>query len=126
MSGYGDRPSYSEHGDAYWGDQAPQSSYNFDMTGNNFGQELNFQSFDASQPAEASYAGGPMYSSNPYLDPSAGVSGYHGDIFTPAAPTGSQAGFGNSGSSNDFEDEPPLLEELGINPDHIIQKVNRN
>ena len=22
-----------------------------------------------------------------------------------------------------FEDEPPLLEELGINPDHILQKT---
>lgn len=40
MSGYGDRSAYPEHGDAYWGDQAPQSTYNFDMTGNNFGQEL--------------------------------------------------------------------------------------
>lgn len=123
MSGYGDRPSYPEHSDAYWGDQAPQSSYNFDMSGNNFGQELNFQSFDASQPTEAAYAGGPMYSSNPYLDPSTGPTGYHGDIFTPAAPAAAQGGFGNSGPSNDFEDEPPLLEELGINPDHIIQKT---
>lgn len=38
MSGNGDRSAYPEHGDAYWG--APQSTYNFDMTGNNFGQEL--------------------------------------------------------------------------------------
>jgi hypothetical protein len=40
MSGYGDRPAYPEHDDVYWGDQASQSSYRFDMTGNNFGQEL--------------------------------------------------------------------------------------
>jgi hypothetical protein len=40
MSGYDDRSAYPEQGDVYWGDQPPQSSYNFDMTGNNFGQEL--------------------------------------------------------------------------------------
>jgi len=40
MSAYGDRSIYPEHGDTYWGDRAPQSTYNFDVTGNNFGQEL--------------------------------------------------------------------------------------
>jgi hypothetical protein len=75
-----------------------------------FFNSRNFQSFDASQPAEASYAGGPLYSSNPYLDPSVGPSGYHGDIFTPSAPSGGQPEFGNAGASSDFEDEPPLLE----------------
>lgn len=123
MSGYGDRSAYPEHGDVYWGDQAPQSTYNFDTTGNNFGQELNFQSFDASQSSEASYAGSSLYGANPYLDPAGVGSGYHGDIFTPSAPSADQPGFGNGGTSTEFEDEPPLLEELGINPDHIIQKT---
>ncbi|KDR21398.1 hypothetical protein L798_03175 [Zootermopsis nevadensis] len=121
MSGNGDRSAYPEHGDAYWG--APQSTYNFDMTGNNFGQELNFQTFDAGQPTEASYAGGPLYSANPYMDPLGEPSAYHGGVFTPSASSDSQPGFGNAASSSDFEDEPPLLEELGINPDHIIQKL---
>lgn len=28
-----------------------------------------------------------------------------------------------AGGPTDFDDEPPLLEELGINPNHIFQKV---
>jgi hypothetical protein len=40
MSGYGDRSAFPEHAGTYWGEQAPQSTYNFDMTGTNFGQEL--------------------------------------------------------------------------------------
>lgn len=28
-----------------------------------------------------------------------------------------------TGEATDFDDEPPLLEELGINPNHIFQKV---
>jgi hypothetical protein len=70
----------------------------------------NFQSFDASQPTEAPYAKGSLYSANPYLDPSAGASGYHGEIFTPSATYSNQAEFGSDGTTSDFEDEPPLLE----------------
>ncbi|XP_054024344.1 protein YIPF5 [Dryobates pubescens] len=46
---------------------------------------------------------------------------YTGHIFQPAqsyAPTSAQAFYGTN-----FEDEPPLLEELGINFDHIWQKT---
>ena len=39
----------------------------------------------------------------------------------------SSATFSTGGTYKDtntgFEDEPPLLEELGINPDHIFQKT---
>lgn len=78
---------------------------------------------------------------------------YTGQVFTPAPlpmdPTGGKGSYGNSGGSTDFDDEPPLLEgegsfflflwlterlilvllfcliaELGINPQHIIQKVS--
>lgn len=44
---------------------------------------------------------------------------YTGQIFTPQAPP--EAHYG--GSSDNFDDEPPLLEELGINFDHIRQKT---
>ena len=39
--------------------------------------------------------------------------------------SGPAPGFGESGAGtrSGFEDEPPLLEELGINPDHIMQKT---
>lgn len=45
---------------------------------------------------------------------------YQGQIFQPSqyTPSTSQPYYGNN-----FEDEPPLLEELGINFDHIWQKT---
>ena len=50
---------------------------------------------------------------------------YTGAMFIPdtssSASFGGQAGAGQTNSG--FEDEPPLLEELGINPDHILQKT---
>ncbi|XP_030628684.1 protein YIPF7 isoform X2 [Chanos chanos] len=42
---------------------------------------------------------------------------YTGQVFQPAAPSGSPA------YTDSFEEEPPLLEELGINFDHIWQKT---
>lgn len=43
--------------------------------------------------------------------------GYTGRIMTPAPPTSFDQ------AVNNFEDEPPLLEELGINFEHIYQKT---
>nr|CAD7425803.1 unnamed protein product [Timema monikensis] len=109
MSGYNQDPRYGGQPETYWGDQTQQaSSINFDMSGNNFGQELDFQSFDAQPPPEGSYAGAPLYGSNPYLNPSGNVSRYHGDIFTPPASGNAQPGFVEKGG--EFEEEPPLLE----------------
>nr|CAD7606903.1 unnamed protein product [Timema genevievae] len=111
MSGYNQDPRYGGQPETYWGDQTQQaSSINFDMSGNNFGQELDFQSFDAQPPPEGSYTGAPLYGSNPYLNPSGGVSGYHGDIFTPPSSSNAQPGFVEKGG--EFEEEPPLLEGL--------------
>nr|CAD7440682.1 unnamed protein product [Timema bartmani] len=111
MSGYNQDPRYGGQPETYWGDQTQQaSSINFDMSGNNFGQELDFQTFDAQPPPEGSYTGAPLYGSNPYLNPSGGVSGYHGDIFTPPASSNAQPGFVEKGG--EFEEEPPLLEDV--------------
>ncbi|CAB3362721.1 Hypothetical predicted protein [Cloeon dipterum] len=113
MSGY---TSYTND----WGDpqQPQQNAYSFDLSGTDFGtnpQELSFQSFDHTQQQQNYQQAQqpPQYASNPYLDPAAAAAPYTGEIFTPSIPTGPQSG------STDFEDEPPLLEELGINPDHI-------
>nr|CAD7404118.1 unnamed protein product [Timema poppensis] len=120
MSGYNQDPRYGGQPETYWGDQMQQaSSINFDMSGNNFGQELDFQSFDAQPPPEGSYAGAPLYGSNPYLNPSGNASGYHGDIFTPPASGNAQPGFVEKGG--EFEEEPPLLEDLGISSPHMDQ-----
>uniref|UniRef100_H2ZE57 Protein YIPF n=1 Tax=Ciona savignyi TaxID=51511 RepID=H2ZE57_CIOSA len=45
---------------------------------------------------------------------------YSGDIMQPQEQMGSLP---NDGYSGGFEDEPPLLEELGINFDHIFRKT---
>lgn len=83
----------------------------------------NFQNFDNSQPTAP-----PNYDIN-YANPNAGGGGAMGTFYDPTVyapnpyeqdkqfkPTGGGAG-------NEFDDEPPLLEELGINPNHIFQKV---
>ncbi|XP_031624680.1 protein YIPF5 [Contarinia nasturtii] len=83
----------------------PQDSYNFDMP-EQFGGELNFQSFDASQNVDVSNFANAGYTGS-YYDPNA-----------YAAPDPIY-----DGANSDFDNEPPLLEELGINPNHILQKT---
>lgn len=48
------------------------------------------------------FVGGSFYDPNAYATPDPGFGGVSGD---------------------DFDNEPPLLEELGINPNHIMQKT---
>ena len=49
---------------------------------------------------------------------------YSGQIMQPSqGPIGGQNNFGDSNYSGSFDDEPPLLEELGINFDHIYKKT---
>lgn len=77
-----------------------------------------FQQFDYSYaPGSSEYGayGGA------YAQPAAGVAGgggpvYAGNIMTPDTMYAQPA-------SDNFDDEPPLLEELGINFDHIWQKT---
>jgi len=97
------------------------SSYNQEDWGNS-GQAQDFQQFDYG----AGGGGGNMYSGDqgggsvPYMPQD---QAYTGSMFIPD----SSATFSTGGSYKDtntgFEDEPPLLEELGINPDHIFQKT---
>ncbi|XP_043800559.1 protein YIPF5 [Apis laboriosa] len=85
--------------DNYWG-QSPQGQYNFDPSG--FGQpnqQFEFQTYNDQQSGDFSYT------QKSYLDP------------TQSAYTGGSTGF------VDEEEEPPLLEELGIDPDRILQKT---
>lgn len=97
----------------YW--QQGDASYNFDVPTDQFGQELNFQSF-GEEPPQNQYSSSQMYDSNPYLNPTNPPS-FQGSIFTPSENVGQYSGGEN------FDDEPPLLEELGINPEHIFQKT---
>jgi len=94
-----------------WAQNSGDGSYNFEVP--DFGQELNFQTFDQNQPAVS-----PDYNS-PNYNAGAGLSSF----YDPTAYVDNFAKDNGSGGGNEFEDEPPLLEELGINPNHIVQKT---
>ncbi|KAL0124861.1 hypothetical protein PUN28_006607 [Cardiocondyla obscurior] len=103
---------YASQDSNYW-TQPPmpqqQGQFNFDASG--FGQpnqQFEFQSYEQ-MPGDYSYG------QKSFLDPS--QSPYSGDLFTQEDYPRGTGGFG------DEEDEPPLLEELGIDPDRIVQKT---
>ncbi|WKY10590.1 hypothetical protein Q1695_002726 [Nippostrongylus brasiliensis] len=54
---------------------------------------------------------------NPYAQQSQGY--YGGQMFVPSAPIGASV----AADGEDYENEPPLLEELGINFSHIKEKT---
>ncbi|KAL5278880.1 YIPF5 family protein [Megaselia abdita] len=101
--------------DNQWGAPNPgDQSYNFDMP--EFGNDLNFQTFDSTQssvPPSTSYV-------SPYRNPEA----MGGSFYDPNAYNQSdQYASSRAGDGTDFDDEPPLLEELEINPQHIMLKT---
>ncbi|KAK7503850.1 hypothetical protein BaRGS_00004973, partial [Batillaria attramentaria] len=73
-----------------------------------FGQEPQFGQFDYSQQ-QGSYVPDPGY----------GGGQYAGSIMTPSM---QYTGPSDTQGVENYEDEPPLMEELGINFDHITQK----
>jgi len=107
MSGfYGEQSGNQNYG---WGE------YNMgeDQSSGAFQQDnLGFQSFDYSSASPR--PGGGAAAADPYLQPSSGL--YAGSVLTPEPVPQYQ-------DQGEFDQEPPLLEELGINPDHIMQKT---
>ena len=88
-----------------------------DWTSYNYGDADPNASYGQPQPQQQQtgfYDPGAAASSGSFLDPNA--PSYH-----------EQPQFNNSGSHfgahDEFADEPPLLEELGINSEHIVQKT---
>ena len=105
-----------------YGQQGYEQSAGYDMGGVQMGdpqdaqfpQDTQFQQFDYSQNvgySQDQYGGGQQMAS------SAGVP-YSGTIMTPDPVTPY-----STNTTDDFENEPPLMEELGINFDHIKQKT---
>ncbi|UYV62167.1 hypothetical protein LAZ67_1008101 [Cordylochernes scorpioides] len=88
----------------YYGQNNPPS-YSYDFGPSNFGSQPQFGDFDYSQPQVNVPPENQYYSPTPQ---------YTGNIYTPDA---------YAQNYDNFEDEPPLLEELGINFDHIMQKT---
>jgi len=102
--------NYNQHD---WGQGQTQDFQQFDYS--NYGQQEGGTTGYPPSPHD------PKDAANPYLQ---GVSdaAYTGTMFIPeTGPSYSQPQVGIEGQG--FEDEPPLLEELGINPDHIMQKT---
>lgn len=115
--------------------QPPQGQYNFEPTG--FGQpnqQFEFQTYSDDQTANYS-----AYSQRSYLDPTQNV--YPSDMMYANDDYGKSKWYSNlkirckiqqkifsigfilAAGFGEEEDEPPLLEELGIDPDRIIQKT---
>ncbi|KAF5293329.1 hypothetical protein FQR65_LT01632 [Abscondita terminalis] len=95
MSGYTEQ--------SYWDPNVPpqaQGEYNFDIPVQDFGNDLNFQSFESvpSQQYDQS-----LYGQNPYLNPSGGEYGQGSTYLSDSK---------GAYSSNEFDDEPPLLEDI--------------
>ncbi|XP_064609221.1 protein YIPF5-like [Liolophura sinensis] len=105
MSGFGQNDGF------YQGNFYEQQSAGYDMGpgGQQFGGEQQFAQFDYSQTAQGYGDSGAYY---------AGQQSYMGSILTPDA-----SQFAQGPGTENFDEEPPLMEELGINFDHIIQKV---
>ena len=93
-----------------------------------FHQSQDFQQFDygnyGQTPTTTDYSQPsprpPSGLSNPYLTTTTDTA-YTGAMFIPD--TQPAPAYAAPAGASGFEDEPPLLEELGINPDHILQKT---
>ncbi|PVD35079.1 hypothetical protein C0Q70_06360 [Pomacea canaliculata] len=90
--------------------QQQYAGYDYSSAGQQqFGHDQQFGQFEYNQ---GSYVQEPSYSAAQQV--------YGGSIMTPATPfTGQQ----DSHAGDSYDDEPPLMEELGINFDHIMQKT---
>ncbi|KAL8589885.1 hypothetical protein ACOMHN_023972 [Nucella lapillus] len=106
QSGHYDQQQQSQ------GQQQQQQYAGYDYSGQQFGQEQQFGQFEYSQ--QAGYGGGGGGGGG------AGAQ-YSGSIMTPASPYTAPP---SSPGEENYEDELPLMEELGINFDHITQKVS--
>lgn len=106
---FGQQPNYAQ-GQGYDMD-------GISMDAQDFPQDTQFQQFDYSQPSNE-FGGGSdqQYMSSPPYPP-AGTP-YTGSIMTPDP----VQAYPDPGAE-DYDNEPPLLEELGINFDHIKQKT---
>ncbi|XP_064488526.1 protein YIPF5-like [Ornithodoros turicata] len=108
--------NYNPNQDYYydWSSQQHQQPY-YDTPQQGFGSDPQFGTFDySSQGPNSGYGDASAYIG--------GSSLYTGSILTPDSTIPPPYGDTN-GIDDDFENEPPLLEELGINFDHIMQKT---
>lgn len=104
--------SYEQGSDGFFNtnyDQGGQQYGGYDQYGGYPGQQAGYDPYAQQQPYDA-------YGQSPMI-PSA-----HPQMMTPQEPGPSHQN-ANDNYAGGFEDEPPLLEELGINFDHITKKT---
>lgn len=109
MSGFGQDDGFYS-GSGYYDNQNQNQDLSY-VQGGGYGHDQQFGQFDYGNQ-----------SSNYGIDSSYG--GQQGSPYNPSilTPDSSQAFTATPGAEN-FDDEPPLMEELGINFDHIVQKT---
>ncbi|XP_055936175.1 protein YIPF5-like [Argiope bruennichi] len=108
--------SQNQNSGYYNWNQGPENPaggpYRYDFGTPDFGAQPQFGQFDYDSTQNVNVPPNAGPSTNLYPP----MGSYSGSILTPEAPS-----FTNP--TENYEDEPPLLEELGINFDHIIQKT---
>lgn len=106
--------NFGQEGFYSGGYESPNTGYDMGSggAGQNFGQDTQFGQFDYTQ----GHGGDPGYAA------SSSFNTYTGSILTPEVPN-TYTGGGSKTGADGYEDEPPLMEELGINFDHITQKT---
>ena len=102
-------------------DWQEQDWSNYNQTDwNNSGQQQEFQQFDYGH-GQAGGAGGYSHTGGDQGGYMTQDTHYTGTMFIPDSQP--PPSYGTHDQAHGFDDEPPLLEELGINPDHIMQKT---
>lgn len=107
-----------------YGAQGPAQNLQFfpssytSVSGHTTPSQASYAGFGAPNPAAQAYPVGGGAGYGGFGSPSAGVSGRMGDL--SGLKTGWLAAFGTEG----YDGEPPLLEELGVNFEHIRTKVS--
>ncbi|XP_052792331.1 protein YIPF5-like [Mya arenaria] len=106
MSGFGQDDGFYSGG---YDNQNQNQDISYGQSGYAQGQDPQFGQFDYNQQG---------YGVDSSYGQSSGQPGYNPSILTP-----DQSAFAAPPTGDNYEDEPPLMEELGINFDHIVQKT---
>lgn len=107
---------FNQEGDFFQSNYYDNQNYAYDVNSQaQFGQEQQFGQFDYSQGY-----GGPNQGYDQGFMAADPQTPFTGSIMTPSPLVYEEK---NGSGGDNYDDEPPLMEELGINFDHIIQKT---
>lgn len=112
---------YDKQQEIWAGTEWPAADSNnaYQLDAPNFGSEAQFATFDYSQPLQGQQTTSTSHYSHQSSSPYSSSPEYPGTFIPNTEPSY----YANENGNEDYENEPPLLEELGINFDHILQKT---